>query len=180
MVKRFPLAKYDTRLWTRECARQIRAHLHGELGKLKAGDSVVIDMNGIETFDYSFANEFFGRTVLSLPKEFPGVFLIVDNLSEYTRENLENALSCIGLIVIERIGADARLLGKVHPADEETFSAIIGARGPVTASSLKDELGIGLTAVNERLSKLFGLGILRRERIASAAGREQYRYSLPT
>jgi hypothetical protein len=180
MVKRFPLVAHGPRLWTRELARRVRADLYRELETLRSGDCLVVDMEGVETFDYSFANELFGRTLLGLTKEFPGTFFIVENLTEYTRENLENALSCIGLMIIEKAGGTLRLLGKVHPADEETFDAIIRAHGPVTASGLKEQLGVGLTAMNERLSKLLGLGLLRRERIASAAGREQYRYFVPS
>jgi predicted transcriptional regulator len=69
-----------------------------------------------------------------------------------------------------------QLLGKVHSVDESTFVAIVGKKGPVTANELKAELGINLTAVNERLSKLTNLGLVRREKGTSAAGREQYEY----
>jgi hypothetical protein len=180
MEKKFPLARYGKRLWTRVRAREIRIDLIRELGTLKSRDCLVIDMKNIETFDYSFANELFGRTILDLPNQYPGVFLLVDNMSEYARENLENALSCIGLVIIDRSAGQPRLLGKVHPADEETFSAIIKSHGPVTATSLREQLRIGVTAINERLSKLYSLGLVRREKGASAAGREQYCYFAPT
>jgi len=174
------MARYGKRLWTRLLARRMRADLVRELATLGAGDCLVIDMNDIETFDYSFANEFFGRTILDMPRHYPGIFILIDNTSDYARENLENALLCIGLMIIDRTGGRPKLLGKVHPADEETFSAIIKANGPVTATSLKEQLRIGLTAINERLSKLLGLGLVRREKTASAAGREQYQYFVPT
>jgi STAS-like domain of unknown function (DUF4325) len=180
MEKRFPLAKYGKRLWTRVLAREIRLELVRELGVLRAGDCLVIDMKNVETFDYSFANELFGRTILDLPHQYPGVFLLVDNMSEYAKENLENALSCIGLVIIDRSDGRPKLLGKVHPADEETFSAITRASGPVTAASLREQLRVGVTAINERLSKLSSLGLVRREKSASAAGREQYCYYAPT
>jgi hypothetical protein len=179
MEKKFPLAKYGKRLWTRVRAREIRLELVRELGVLRPGDCLVIDMKNIETFDYSFANEFFGKTILDLPHRYPGIFLIVDNMSEYARENLENALSCISLVIIDRSAGRPRLLGKVHPADEETFSAITRATGPVTAASLREQLRVSVTAINERLSKLSSLGLVRRERSASAAGREQYCYYAP-
>jgi hypothetical protein len=167
-------------LWTRDFARKIRPDLLRELGGLKPGDCLVIDMEGIETFDYSFANEFFGKTILDMPRHFPGVFLLVDHLTEYTTENLENALKYIGLVIIDRTGGRPKLMGKVHRADEETFAAIVKVRGPVSASLLTEKLSIGPTAINERLSKLSGLGLVRREKSASAAGREQYLYFAPT
>jgi len=130
----------------------------------------------VEVFDFSFANELFGRTLLSLPHEHPGRFLVVENLSPYVRENLTKALESLGLLMIERAGDQLALIGKVHPADQETFLAIAASPEAVTASALRNELDMNLNAINERLSKLSGLGVVRRERGLSPAGREQYRY----
>jgi len=68
------------------------------------------------------------------------------------------------------------LLGKVHPADRATFATIIAAGEAVSAGALSKTLDVNLTAMNERLSKLTGLGIVRREKVPSAAGRERYVY----
>jgi hypothetical protein len=48
------------------------------LEELHAGDVMVIDAQGVEVFDYSFANELFGKTLLSLAAEHPGRFLVVE------------------------------------------------------------------------------------------------------
>jgi hypothetical protein len=40
-------------------------------------------------------------------------------------------LESLGLAIIERKGRKLHLLGKVHPADQETFEAIVRAKGPV-------------------------------------------------
>ena len=180
MEKRFQLADFDKRLWTRERAREIRGRLVEVLDELDAGDVLVIDLKGVEVFDYSFANEFFGKTILSLPIEYPGRFLMVDNLTKYTRENLEKALESLGLTMIERKADSRRLIGKIHPADEETFAALLRSKEPATSSELKDRLGIGLTAVKERLSNLTQMGVIRREVSMSQAGREQFKYSGPS
>jgi predicted transcriptional regulator len=66
-------------------------------------------------------------------------------------------------------------LGKVHPADEETFAELVLA-GAVSAGALSKTLDVNLTAMNERLAKLTGLGLVRREKGSSATGREQYVY----
>jgi predicted transcriptional regulator len=68
------------------------------------------------------------------------------------------------------------LIGKFHPADQETFAAIVASNEPISAGVLSKQLGINLTAMNERLSKLISLALVRREIATSAAGREQYEY----
>src|SRR5438034_7905440 len=121
MEQRFPLGKYGKHLWTRDNAREIRVALSEQLEALGVGDVLVIDAQNVEVFDYSFANELFGKTILGLPREHPGRFVIVEHLTDYTRENLTKALEGMGLAMIERRDAGLRLIGKVHPADEKTF-----------------------------------------------------------
>lgn len=176
MEKRLPLKDHGAQLWTRELAKEIRTQLVELLDALAPGDTAVIDLAGVQVFDYSFANELFGRSLLSLPNEYPGRFLVVENLSAYVRENLVKALESLGLAMIERAEGQLTLLGKIHPSDAITFSAIADAGEPTTAVALKERLGINLNAVNERLSKLTSLSLVRRERGTSAAGRELYLY----
>jgi biotin operon repressor len=157
----------------------VQTRLESLLDGLGSGDAAVIDAAGVEVFDFSFANELFGRSIVNLPGRHPGRFLIVEGLTEYTRENLEKALESLNLAMVERSGPVVRLLGKVHPADDETFAAIVRAHEPVSAATLRDQLGVNLTAINERLTKLSNLGVVRREKGVSPAGREQYLYSAP-
>lgn len=178
MEKRFPLATHGKTLWTRDTARRIREQLEEILAAAAPGDTVVVDMKGIDAFDFSFANEFFGKALLALPRLYPQRFVVVQGLSAYTRENLVHALESLGLAMIERKGRALSLIGKVHPADVATFDTIASKRVPVTAASLAEALAVGITAVNERLTKLTNLGLVRRRSGASAAGREQYEYSI--
>jgi predicted transcriptional regulator len=107
--------------------------------------------------------------------ESPGRFLIVENLNECTEENLNQALESLNVAMIERRETTLSLLGKVHPADQETFTAVVKA-GAVSAGAMSKNLEVNLTAMNERLSKLTSMGIVRREKGSSATGREQYVY----
>jgi hypothetical protein len=163
-------------LWTRARAKEIRADVNEKLGSLSIGGTLVIDLGEVKVFDYSFANELFGKTMLSLAGEYPGRFVIVESLNEYTRENLSKALEGLGLAMIERQKGKLHLIGKVHPADQETFDAIASADSPISAGTLSKELGLNLTAMNERLTKLTELGLVRRDKVSSAAGRQQYEY----
>src|SRR5205809_5115142 len=104
MEKRLGLSRYGKHLWTRERAREIRGVLAGMLEELSPGDTLVIDAQDVEVFDYSFANELFGKTILALPREYAGRFVVVENLTEYTKENLSKALESLGLAIILRKG----------------------------------------------------------------------------
>ena len=177
MEKTVRLGQFGKQLWTRERAREIREQVVATLEALGAGDALVIDARDVEVFDYSFANELFGRTLLSVPKDHPGRFVVVENLNDYTRLNLTKALEGMSLAMIERRGGILKLIGKVHPADQKTFETIARAGIPATAAGLSERLEVGLNAMNERLAKLVGLGLVRRERSTSPAGREHFEYS---
>jgi hypothetical protein len=178
MEKKFPLKPFGTQLWTRETARPIRARLVNDLELLREGDVLTIDASGVDVFDFSFAAELFGKALSRLGVDYPGRFVIADGLSEAARENLNQALEAASLIMIERHGNEYRLLGKVHPFDGETFTAILEAGEAVSAGALGKKLDVTATAMNERLSKLNTLGIVRREKSSSASGREQYIYKV--
>lgn len=176
MEKRLKLSQYGTQLWTKERARQIRSRVGAILTTLEGGDVLVIDAVAVEAFDFSFATELFGKTLVTLALEFPGRFLIIENLNECTEENLNQALESLNIAMIERRDGRLNLLGKAHPADRETFAALVKAGEAVPAGVLSKNLDVNLTAMNERLSKLTSLGVVRREKGSSATGREQYVY----
>ncbi|MGA2269610.1 MAG: DUF4325 domain-containing protein [Bryobacteraceae bacterium] len=176
MEQTFALGEYGKHLWTRDLARKIRVRVVEGLAELAPGDVLVIDAQGVEVFDFSFANELFGKLLLELPKDHSGRFVIVEHLTAYTRENLAKALESLGLVIIERKGKKLEMLGKAHTVDQQTFNVIAQAKESITAAELKEKLGINLNAMNERLTKLTGLGLVRREKTVSGAGREQYEY----
>ncbi len=174
------MVSHGATLWTRDRARPIREQLEHELDALNPGETLVLDLKGVEAFDFSFANELFGKLLLTLPRHYPQRFVIVEGLTTYTRENLNSALASLELAMIERAKKNLVLIGKVHPADVATFAAVAKSKAAVTATTLANALSLNITAVNERLNKLTALGLLRRETGQSAAGREQYLYSTPT
>jgi len=149
--------------------------LAGVLENLDVGDVLVIDSAGVDVFDFSFADELFGKTLLTFGTQYPGRFLIVENLTACATENLTKALESQNLMMIERRNGKLGLLGKVHPADQETFAEVVGVGG-VSAAGLSKKLKVNPTAMNERLAKLTNLGLVRREKGSSASGREQYVY----
>lgn len=121
MEKRLKLSRDGSHFWTREKARQIRGRLASVLETLGAGDVLVIDVAGVEAFDFSFASELFGKTLLTLAAEYPGRFVVAENLTECTNENLGKALESLNLAMIGRNQGKLTLLGKVHPADGDLY-----------------------------------------------------------
>ena len=176
MEERVRLREFGSQLWGRETARRVRARLVGILETMRAGDVLVVDAAGVNAFDFSFAAELFSKTLATLAGEFPGRFVVVENPNECTGENLAEALGRSNLVMIVRKQGEVSLLGKAHPADQQTFAEIIRTRDAVSAVALSRKLEVNLTAMNERLSKLTSLGLVRRERASSTAGREQYVY----
>lgn len=177
MEVRYQLGQHGEALWTRENARKIRSQVEQQLNKIPGGATLLLDAKGVRVFDFSFANELFGRLVHDLPLVRPQRFLVVTRLEPYARENLEKALESLALTIVERRGGKLLLLGKKGQADDETFQMIAQARSPLTAAALAKRLRTNLTAMNERLAKLTRLGLVHREKVASRAGREQYEYS---
>jgi hypothetical protein len=137
---------------------------------------MVVDAADVDAFDFSFAAELFSKTASTLAAEFPGRFVVIENHNECAGENIFEALGRSNLVMIQRCEGQPSLLGRVHPTDQQTFSEIIRVHSVVTAGTLSRNLGVNLTAMNERLSKLTSLGVLRREKASSTAGREQYVY----
>jgi hypothetical protein len=176
MEHRVKLNTYGERLWTRDLARAIRVQVQERLEGLQPGDVLVLDTQGVEVFDYSFADELFGRLLLTLPHDYPGRFVMVEGLSTYTQENLAKALEALGLMMIERRYGTLQLIGKVHPAHQDTFAAIVQGRSPMTSAALARQLRVNLKAMNERLAKLTACGVIRRETSRSPVGREHYQY----
>ncbi len=178
MERKFGLKQYGSQLWTRQTARPVRSRLGDILETMREGDVLAIDASGVDVFDFSFASELFSKALSRLGVDYPGRFVIAEGLTESARENLNQALEASNQIMIERHGSGLRLIGKVHQLDRETFTGILEAGESVSASALGKKLDVSPTAMNERLSKLNSLGVIRREKSSSASGREQFVYKV--
>lgn len=167
-------------LWTRETGVEIRKKLIAFLEKSNKFDVVFVDFEKINAFDFSFANELFGKLFLRLPIDFPENYIAICNLSEYTRENLTNAISNLPIVIIEQVNeSKLELLGNVHTVDILTFEKICQSSKPITANELANQMNVKIQTMNERLSKLVDLRVIKRSKSLSQAGREQFEYMKP-
>jgi hypothetical protein len=174
----YRLGDVDSQFWGRQVAKAPRRRLQSLLERSVAGDVVVLDAARVEGFDFSFAAELLVPLLTALPKAYAGRFLVVEHLNDVTRENLAIALELNDLAMIERRRDGLRLIGKVGPADRETFELLVRSRSTVSAPEVAGTLGIALTTTNERLVKLVKLGLARRDD-ADAQGRA-FRYAVPS
>jgi len=177
MPSTYRLSKVGRKLWTRDRARTPREEVERLLESTEPGATVTIDLRGVDVFDFSFAAEFFGRLLQRLPTEHAGRFLVVEHIGPWTGPNLQATLEGLELAAIVRDEDDRyRLFGKVTETDRATFEALAARGGRSTAAELASGLHVNLTAMNERLQKLVGRGVLRRE---EAPGRARFTYHTP-
>ena len=66
MSKRYRLAQRGPHLWTSVLGAQMREEMEKDLASLEPGESMILDLDGIEAFNSSFANQFFGQAMLNL------------------------------------------------------------------------------------------------------------------
>jgi hypothetical protein len=175
----FQLKNYKQPFFTRPKAIQPHEDLEKLVAKVPSGSSIYVDLNGVEGVGYSYANELFGKTLISLKGSGWKKFLLVTNITDDCREDLVQALEALDLVILEKENSGYKLIGKVNSIDEQTFQAIAEKKAQVSSAELSEELKTTANAINERLAKLVEMGIVTKTMGISQAGREQYLYSAP-
>ncbi len=166
-------------LWGHGPGREIRAMIEAELDAVPVGESLRIELKHVEVMDFSFSSETFGKLYSSLAVAYPGRGLILANLSDYVRVNLDAALQALGLQALTVKGVRSLdLIGKVADTDRPTLAAL-AKRKRATAPEIADDLGIKLTTCNQRLRKLADAGAIVRTKMSATSGGEQYIYTWP-
>lgn len=161
---------------TRESAAALRAEIASILNALPPGQTLEIDLAGVEALTVSFADELVAklaveRRVLGMSDTF---FLISSGIPEVA-ETIEVALERRGLFAAYRSEQGFTLLGGPTHL-QETFITALELR-EFTAGELADHMGLKLPAANNRIRQLAEAGVVIRKLHAPAAGGRQYRYS---
>lgn len=168
-----------SRLWGHELGRRLRAEVEAQLDALPQGAVQVIDLKGVEVFDFSFASEFLGRLYASLATAYPGRAVVLASPSDYVKVNLDAALRSLDQLALVELGPKRwDVIGKAADIDKETLQAL-ASKKQATAPELAESLNIKLTACNQRLRKLSDAGAIVRTRFSSASGGDQYLYTWP-
>ncbi len=168
-----------SKLWGHELGRRLRSEVEAQLDALSPGGVQVIQMRGVEVFDFSFASELFGRLYASLATAYPGRAVVLASASDYVKVNLDAALKSLDQLALVKQGAKGwDVIGKVADTDRETLDAL-ASKKQATAPELAESLNIKLTACNQRLRKLSDAGAILRARFSSTSGGDQYLYTWP-
>ncbi|HEX8237840.1 MAG TPA: DUF4325 domain-containing protein [Abditibacteriaceae bacterium] len=195
------LGEFGAMLAMRPQGRRVQEALDGRLRELPPGGVLVIDFDGVEMMDYSFADEALGTIYSRMAaKEYPDRHLVLevreDELGEALLENLEVALNRreVAALVLSRSakgsatktatfpGRDAksspwRVVGTLPGHLVETLKAVMD-KGQITVRELAGMLGLdSATACNNRIARLYQLHLVRREATIVPEGGRQYSYS---
>jgi hypothetical protein len=163
---------------TRGTGRRVREALVEALEGLPAGGVLYVDTRGVELMDYSFADEALGILASRVAAGEYGDRRVV--LVEEDRELLENVEASLrqrglAMVRVDEPGGAPEIVGEVPDHLVETLHAIYLA-GSITNADLAAKLGLNHTAMNNRATRLFKLGLIHRRKNTAAPGGRQYSY----
>ena len=179
------LGEFGSMLAMRPQGRRVQESLDARLRALPPGGVLIVDFDGVEMMDYSFADEALGTIYSRMAaKEYPDRHLVLEALLE----NIEVALNrreVAALVLAENsakngvlVSRDAwRIVGELPGHLVDTLRAVM-EKGQVTVRELAAMLGLdSATACNNRIAKLYQLHLVKREATVVPEGGRQYSYS---
>jgi hypothetical protein len=162
---------------TRIAAADMRAKFQVEIHEVRSGDSVEIDLAGVEAMTISYADELIAK--LAAERRIFGTsdwFFSISNATEEVAETIEVALERRNLFLVHESEEGFELLAAPDHL-VFTFDAALEL-GEFTARELADQLGISLPAANNRIKSLTSAGAVIRERSDPTQGGRQYLYRI--
>jgi hypothetical protein len=201
-IERKALGEFGAHLAMRPGGRRVQEALDTSLRKLPPGGVLLLDFEGVEMMDYSFADEAFGTLYSRMAaKEYPDRHLVIaakqGELGEALLENIEVALSRrdVAALVVshgdqaeieallaraaqsERAPAAWRIIGTLPQHLIDTLGEVMN-KGCVTVRELATALNLdSATACNNRIARLYQMHLVRREATIVPEGGRQYCYS---
>jgi hypothetical protein len=202
LMKTKSLGEFGPYLAMRPLGRQAQEALDQELRNLPAGGVLVIDFDGVEMMDYSFADEAIGTIYSRMTgKEYLDRYMVLlikdDPVSQALLENVEVALAQreaaalavpaeelkhLELLLESENKEDVgkvkyRVIGKLPEHLIETLGAVM-ERGQATVRDVVEALELdSVTACNNRISRLHQLRLVRRKAAIVPEGGRLYCYS---
>jgi hypothetical protein len=178
-LREYNLAEKGKQLWGHSLGREVRLEIESELENLARGGVFKIQLKGIEVMDFSFSNEVFGKIYSTIGTIYPERAIVLANLTEYVKINLDAALASLGFMAVTVKGKrDWEVIGKVGDTDIQTLE-VIANKKQVTAPEVAEILNIKLTTCNQRLRKLTENGLILRAKESARTGGEQFIYTWP-
>lgn len=157
------------RFWTREIGADKRNRIMSEFLSTNQ-DILLIDFQGIEIIDYSFASELIAIPIARLAKELLGKHIILQNMNKTVEENVTAALDKAELCaLVINDDCEWRLIGKCSEPLKTTFAKIVKLKKTDTPT-LSQELDTTIPTLNNRLRVLLELGLIKREEASAPSG----------
>ena len=127
-ITRKSLSEFGAHLAMRPNGRKVQESLDAELRRLPAGGVLLIDFDGVEMMDYSFADEAFGTLYSRMSaREYPDRHLVLitreGELGDALLENIEVALNRREVAALVLPGDDNGALEQLITASEEKGGA---------------------------------------------------------
>jgi hypothetical protein len=175
---RYPVAKWNAFLATRERGRRVREDIEHQLASVAPGESLSMDFSDVEGITVSFGDECVAKLILARASgDFVDRGLIIEGANEDVRETIETVLGRrkVAAVSIAKSG-ELEVLGDQGWLPE-TLKAALELRS-FKAAQLAERLGITPQAVNNRLRLLVACGAVARERGVPEGGGKEFSYSV--
>ena len=150
-------------LVTRQSGQAIRERIEREIVQEKEGEVVALDFSKIGVIDYSCADEIVAKLISRLLSgEYGERYIVLTNLNENQRENIEVALERKNLAVMAGMRSGGRvLIGSLNNYLQKTLDFIL-KKGKITAGELSGILKIPANTSGTRLLNLYKKRLVKR------------------
>jgi hypothetical protein len=169
---RYHVGQHGRVFSTRERGTELRRQIEAALEQVGLGEPLILDFSGVELISFSVADEVVGKLLADRAAGALGDrAIMLAGANEDVLDPIVRSLrrrDVVGAHLEE--GGSVRLLAApVHL--QATFEAA-QARGKFRSTELAADLGIAVSACNNRLKPLLAAGLLDREARAGGRGRE--------
>jgi hypothetical protein len=175
---RYPIAKWNTFLATRERGRRVREEIEAQLALIKAGDCLALDFAGVEGITVSFGDECVAKLLLARASgDFIDRGLVLEGANDDVHETLETVLERRKLAAVISVrSGEPQILGQQGWLPD-TLAAALALRA-FSAADLAQDLGITPQAANNRLKVLVASGAVARARVIPEGGGKEFSYEI--
>ncbi|GBD38169.1 hypothetical protein HRbin37_00414 [bacterium HR37] len=177
MAIRINISRYGRVVGTREEGKKVQRDIVHSIEKLPEGGTLIVNLRGVKVLSGSFADE---AVVIPYQRLVSGEYgeknMLIECSNREVLEDLEAKLERRKLAMLG-LGKDSQwyVIGNLNKYLQETLEEIVKSK-KVTAGELAQKLGISVTNCNNRLSKLYRLGLIKRERVNNVTGGILYFY----
>jgi len=177
MSTKINMSKYGEMVGTREEGREAQKEIIQAIEGVPEGEGLILSLNGIKVFSGSFADEAVVTPYQRLiGGEYGEKYMLLECDNKEVMGDIEAKLERRKLAILVLRGESGwYVVGALKKYLKETLGEVIKNK-EVTANDLAEKLGISLTNCNNRLSTLYKMGLIKRERVNNPVGGIFYIY----